>query len=243
MHGLIIKKLINLIFPSHCLYCSKIINEDGLFCQECWPKLQFITKPQCPICAFPYEVDIPNMNPLCAKCIAKKPSFDRTITVYSYNYIIKKIISDLKYRDNSFLIKKISQILLPHLQQQIKKDDILIAVPLHKNKLKQRKFNQTTQICQELIKKLPEKPLFYHDLLFRSKDTKPQVSLKKEERSKNLKKAFIINKKYYPLIKDRRVFIFDDVITTGATVESCAKAIKRKEAKEIIIISLAKTSF
>ncbi len=240
---MLLKKILSLIFPAHCLYCHEIINKDGLFCQKCWPKLQFITKPHCPICAFPFEVDIPNMQPLCAKCVAKKPSFDRTLTIYRYNYVIKKIIADLKYLDQSFVAKKIAQTLLPILKNEITEDDILVAMPLHPNKLKQRKFNQSVKICQELIKKLPKKPIFHHDLIFRNKDTKPQVELRGQERASNMKKAFMLNKKYQNLVENRRIFLLDDVITTGATVENCSKALKRKKPKEIIIATLARTAF
>lgn len=195
------------------------------------------------MCSYPFEVEIPSMQPLCAKCISKKPHFDSTIAVYRYNYIIKKIIGDLKYRDKSFLIKKISQILLPKLQDKIKSDDVLTAVPLHPNKLKKRKFNQSHAICQELAKKLPNKPIFYHDLLFRTRDTDPQVTLKNQQRSANLKKAFITNQKHRDKIKDKRVFLLDDVVTTGATVNSCAKELKRRGAREVIVVTLAKTAY
>ena len=235
--------ILNIIFPSHCLNCENIISKNSLFCNKCWPQLKFIKDPKCPICSFPFEIDVPDMQPFCGKCVAKKPSFDKSIIIYHYNYMIKKIISDLKYRDNSFLVKKISQMLLPSLKEEITQNDILASIPLHPNKLKKRKFNQTHQICQELIKKLPQKPIFYHDLIFRVNDTKPQIQLRGLERQKNLKKAFMVNKKYQDIIGNKRVFLLDDVITTGATMENCAKAIKKKKPSQICVISLAKTVF
>lgn len=240
---MIIEKIINFIFPTHCLFCEKIINRNSSFCHKCWTNLQFIKDPKCPICSYPFEIEIPTMQPFCAKCLSKKPSYDKIITIFRYNFVIKKIIANFKYHKQTYLAKKIAQIILPKLINEINENDIMVAVPLHFNKLKIRKFNQANMISQQIYKKLPIKPIFYHDLIFRNKDTKPQVLLRGQDRITNLKKAFIINKKYLQSIKDRRIFLVDDIVTTGSTVESCAKTLKKKGAKEVIVVCLAKTAF
>lgn len=181
------------------------------------------------------------MQPLCSKCLVKKPNYDKVITIFRYNYIIKKIISDLKYQDKFYIAKKIAKILAPKINNIIANDDILVPVPLHFKKLQERRFNQSLLICLELMNLLNNKPKLVRDLIFRVKNTKIQAKLRGQERLSNVKKAFIVNKKYRNLIKDKTIFLLDDIITTGATVENCAKILKKKGAKRVVVISLAKT--
>ena len=181
------------------------------------------------------------MQPLCAKCLIKRPNYDKVITIFRYNYIIKKIISDLKYRDKFYIAKKIAKILAPKINDIIANDDILVPVPLHFKKLQERRFNQSLLICLELMNLLNNKPKLVRDLIFRVKNTKIQAKLRGQERLSNVKKAFIVNKKYLDLIKDKTILLLDDIITTGATAENCAKILKKKGAKRVVVISLAKT--
>lgn len=239
---MIFSKFLELIFPSHCLYCDKIISKNSLFCSNCWPKLKFITKPKCKICSHPFEIEITNMQPLCAACLSKKPSFDKSITIFRYNYVIKKIIRDLKYYNQTFIAKKIAKILANKIKNRLDEYDALIAVPLHRDRLRKRRYNQSHLICKELSKLFPQLA-FYHDLMFRVKNTEPQSLLRRKQRKKNLKRAFLVNKKYRDFIKGKRILLLDDVITTGATLESCAKELKRRKAQEITVITVAKTIF
>lgn len=233
------------VFPNHCVYCQKIIGQEGLFCVDCWPKLQFISEPKCSICSFPFTIEINSHlsgKLVCANCIAKKPFYDKSIVIFRYNYLIRKIVSDLKYRDQTFLAKKVSEILFNKAKNQIIDADLIVAVPMHLKRLRQRKFNQSVMICRNL--KFKQKRLkFFPDLLLRVKDTAPQVQLRKKQREKNLKKVFLLNKKYQSLVLNKKILLVDDVMTTGATLNNCAKELKRKGAKEIIVLTIAKTIF
>lgn len=229
---------LSIFFPSHCISCEKIISKESLFCSDCWQKLQFISEPKCQICSYPFEVELTISSPLCSKCLMQKPSFDRVITIYRFNQILSKSIGDLKYRDQTFLAKKFARILLPKIKSEIANCDILCVAPLHIKRLRKRKFNQAALIAREISK---EK--FISDLLWRLKDTASQVFLKKNQREKNLKKVFLVNKKYREFVKGKKIILFDDVMTTGATVENCAKALKKYGAKEVIVVVIAKTIF
>jgi ComF family protein len=237
-----LRKLVEVFFPSHCLYCEKIINKDSLFCGDCWLKLQFITDPKCKICSYPFEIEISHMSPLCSKCLIKKPSYDKSIVIFRYNPFIKKIIGDLKYRDKNFLAKKFAKILHEKIRSEIATYDLIVAVPLHQKRLRKRKFNQAVLLCRELLKFFPKKN-FYPDFLIRVKNTKPQVELRKKEREKNLKRAFLVNKKYRDEVMGKKILLVDDVMTTGATLENCAKELKRRGAKEVVSLVVAKTVF
>jgi len=233
-----IENLLSIFFPSHCLNCEKIISRDALFCEVCWHKLQFITEPKCQICSYPFEIEISFASPICSKCLAKKPSFDRTVTIFRFNEILSKAIGDLKYRDQTFLAQKLARILAPKIKSEIDNCDVLCVVPLHLKKLRRRKFNQAALIAKKISTKK-----FIPDLLWRLVDTVPQVMLKKKQRETNLKKVFLVNKKYRDFLRGKKVVLLDDVMTTGATLESCAKALKKCGAKEVVVVVIAKTIF
>ncbi len=237
-----VSKLVEAFFPSHCLACEKIISRDGLFCSECWLKLQFVTDPKCKICSYPFEIEIAHASPLCSKCLIKKPSYDKLLTIFRYNHVIKKIIGSFKYRDQTFLAKKFSKILADKARSEIVDCDFIVAVPLHPKKLRERKFNQAVFLCRNLLKFFPEK-IFYPEMLLRMKNTRPQVELRKKEREKNLKRAFLVKPKYRDLVSGKKILLVDDVATTGATLENCAKELKRCGAKEVVVLTIAKTIF
>jgi len=238
----ILDKILEIFFPSHCLSCEKIISKNGLFCDVCWPKLQFITEPKCAICAYPFDVEIKIASPICAKCIENKPAFERVITIFRFNEILSKAIGDLKYRDQTFLAKKLARILAPKIKSEIENSDIFCVVPLHLKKLRRRKFNQAVLIASACASLQRDNKLI-PDLLWRLVDTVPQVMLKKKQREKNLKKVFVVNKKYRELVKGKKILLLDDVMTTGATLHNCAKALKKFGAKEVVVVVIAKTIF
>lgn len=231
-----------IFFPTHCLFCDQIIDKEALFCSICWPKLQFITDPKCRICAYPFEVELKGNSAKlpCASCLKKKPTFDKVITIFRYNKIIKKIIADLKYRDQAFIAKKFAKLLLEKAKPELEDIDFITVVPLHINKLKKRKFNQTILLAKNLVKS-NKKIKIYNDILFRAKDTPTQVDLTQKQRKENIKRAFILNKKYKEFVVDKKILLIDDVMTTGATIEACAKVLKKCGAKKVIVLTLAKT--
>lgn len=234
-----VKKILEIIFPSHCLSCEEIVNKDALFCNACWPKLQFITEPKCKICSYPFEFQ--GLELTCAKCLTKPPSFDKVISLFRYNYILKKVVKSFKYYEQTLIAKKLSKLLISHAQDEINNADIIVAVPLHIKRLRKRKFNQAIILAKSLISNNHEIQ-FFPDFLIRIKNTKPQVELKKEEREKNLQGAFSLNKKYYALIKGKNILLIDDVITTGTTLEGCASILKKHGAKQVVALTIAKTA-
>ena len=236
----ILKFLWEIIFPNHCLSCEKIISFDGLFCEKCWMKLQFISEPKCQICAYPFEFQ--GLNLLCGKCLTQKPSFDHTITIFRYNHILKKIIAALKYRDQTFLGKKFARILFDKAKHEIRDCDLMVAVPLHVKRLRKRKFNQAVLLAKNLLKLVPELQ-FFPDLLIRTKNTKTQIELRKKERESNLKNVFILNEKYRERLGGKKILLLDDVMTTAATLENCAKILKKHGAKKVVVLTIAKSVF
>lgn len=232
------KKLLNHIFPNSCLYCNKIINPQSFFCSSCWPKLKFITKPNCPICSYPFEFE--SISLICAKCLEKRPDFDKNISIFEYNYIIKKAISNLKYHDQLYLGKKLAKLLITYSKLDFKEFDIITNVPSHKKQLLKRKYNQSILLAKNICK-ITKSNNFYANLTIKTKNTKAQTSLNKKQRQENLKSAFEINPKYQNFIKNKNILIIDDVITTNTTANMLSKILKKHKAKKITILTIART--
>lgn len=148
----------------------------------------------------------------------------------------------MKYRDQTFLAKKFAKILFDKVKNEITDCDFIVAAPLHIKRLKKRKFNQAGLLAKE-ISKISKKLKFIPDFLIRVKNTRPQVELRKKQREKNLKRAFLVNKKYRELAKGKKFLLIDDVMTTGATLENSAKELKRRGAREVLVLTIAKTVF
>jgi ComF family protein len=245
-----LKKILAIIFPSHCLSCEKIISGEGVFCSHCWQKLQFITEPKCKICCHPFEFKVTD-EMLCAPCLTNPPAYDKALTVFAYNQIIKKIIGKFKYNDATFTAKKLAPFLLNKVRHELNEIDLIVAVPLHKKRLRLRKFNQSLLLCRAMLQqvptiKFPVCPVeikFYPDFLLRIKNTKAQVELRRKQRKKNLNSAFAVNKKYFQSLAGKRILLVDDVITTGATLNNCAKVLKKMGAQKVIVLTVAKTVF
>lgn len=236
-----IKNFFSILFPSHCLSCAKIISKDALFCNDDWQKLKFITNPKCKICSHPFEYNISEQQKLiCAMCLKKRPYYDHLITIFIYNDEIKKIIKDLKYYDATHLLKKFAYLLYNKIKSEIDSFDLIIAVPLHKKRLRERKFNQAILLSKAILKYYKTLE-FYPDVLIRTRYNKAQVGLSQKEREKNLKDIFVINEKYLSKIKDKKILLIDDVMTTGTTINNCSKVLKKAGAKEIVALTIAKT--
>lgn len=235
----IIQNILQLLFPNKCISCQDIVSHDANFCAKCWPNLQFINFPKCKICSYPFELNLGDeISKICANCLKKTPFFDETISIYRYNDIIGNAIANYKYRDQTHLAKIFAKILIKKTQNFIDDCDIICAIPLHKNKLKIRKFNQSILIAKHINS---QKTVF--DLIIRVKEQQSQVKLSQKKRIKNLKRAFIVNPKYKNKINGKTILLIDDVITTSTTINSVSRVLKKNGVKKIKVLTIAKTIF
>lgn len=229
--------LAQIMMQSHCVICNKII-DNGYFCPEDFSNLSFITDPKCEICCQPFDFKTQEIF-LCAKCSKKKPLYDKAISIMRYDDVSKKIILGLKYFDQTYLSKIIAKMMLNGAKDVALMSDLIVSVPLHKSKLGKRKFNQSILIAKN-IAKIAKIPICY-DILIRTKATKSQFVLKKDQRYKNLKDALIFNDKYLAKIKGLNILLIDDVITTGATIHQCCRVLRKAGVNKIYVLTLAKT--
>ena len=179
---------------------------------------------------------------VCISCSFFRPDCDDLLSVFSYQDKIAKAIKLLKFGDKTFFAKFAAQIIADNFKDQIDDADFIIPVPIHRVRLFFRKYNQSTLIANH-ISKLFDKPI-KHNFIKRKKYTKPQARLNLDMRRINLYNAFELNDNLRDIkvkIKNAKVIIIDDVITTGATAFGCAKLLKFCGAKSITAISLARS--
>ncbi len=224
----------DLLFPKFCFSCGK---EGSYICDDCQSFLDVLEYQHC-LCNTPKIII--NNNGKCAKCQSRK--INGLFFAVSYqNKIVQKLIHQFKYKPfTKDLAKPLSDLIITHFHILGKtlnfENFILIPIPLHKSKIKQRGFNQSEEIAKELSRSL-QLPLI-SDVLIKTKETTPQMKLLEKQRRENLKGVFACKK--IEKIKDRKIFLIDDVYTTGATMEECAKVLKQSKAKEVWGITVAR---
>ena len=219
---LLLKALIflsNLIFPPCCLICGKYCS--NIWCSEC--KNLINSK-----AIFRVE---PNRN--------KIVYFNKHIYIFLYKDKIRDLILDYKFRDKAYLYKIFSEIIIKNekICRILKSYDIIIPVPIHKKRKTERGYNQSELIAREIS--LRTKSITFENKVMKKKiNNKKQSSLVKEDRTKNVQNVYeIINSEK---IKNKKIILFDDIYTTGSTVNEISKILKQKGARKVLVLTLAK---
>jgi len=228
------KFILDLFFPKFCLNCG---SEGNYLCEDCLSIIDILESQFCPGCQ--KRVVDGKICPSCRKYIKLNGLYFAT----SYqNKLVKKLVTQFKYEPFAKELKEsLALLITTHFQLCGKKegdfsDFYLIPVPLEKKRLKWRGFNQSEEIGKELVKFL-KIPLI-GDVLYKIKETPPQMELTAEERKENLKEAFFVKNKEKFL--DKKILLVDDIYTTGATMQECALTLKRAGAKEVWGVAVAR---
>lgn len=240
----IMEGMLNLVFPLDCKICEKPIRESKGYsiCEDCFKTIELIERPYCIKCGKPLllnEFFEQNREILCLDCKRKKYSFKFSRSVGIYNKALKKCIHLFKYYGEKRLAKPLGKLMVDYLLKNDEfenKFDLIIPVPLHKNDLKKRGFNQSMSLSK-IIEDYFSIPIG-ESILIKKKETPFQVSLLKKEREKNILNAFSVEKPEE--IIGKNILILDDVFTTGATVEECAKELIKFRSKNIYVLTLAR---
>ena len=233
-----LKKILDLFFPRSCIGCGCAIegSEFNYLCSPCSEHLILSTPPNCHTCGYPFLGDwIPSKA--CPHCADLKPAFDQGHILFLAKGIGRKIIHTLKYKNGLFLLSDLKTVItkLRHLEG-IFKNSILVPVPLHPSKLRERGFNQSVQFAQ-LINDLYQKETEIAQILVRKKFTLTQTQFSREKRAENFKVAFALAPKI-KLDFSKKYILLDDVFTTGNTLNECAKVLKRSGIQSIELLAI-----
>ena len=230
------RSLIDFLVPPKCLVCREAVLEPASLCLSCWENLKHIDIPYCNVLGTPFAYD-QGEGAVSPAALAEPPNWDRARAAVAYDDASRHIVHALKYRDTMEAGLLMARLMARAGRQVIQEADVIIPVPLHRFRLWSRRFNQAAFLSQQLSRQFA-KP-YRTDMLVRSKASRSQVGLSFDERRKNVAKAFQATLEGAGQIAGRRVLLVDDVLTTGATVESCAVVLKEAGAANVDVLTFA----
>jgi ComF family protein len=227
----------DLLLPAVCIGCRAPVDRQGQLCGACGGKIDFIGAPLCDRLGIPLPFDTGERS-WSAAAIAAPPAYDRARAVARYSSTMRDLVQSFKYRDRHESLPLFGRWLVKAGEELLPETELLIPVPLHRAKLWSRRFNQSALLAAR-VGRASGIPVAY-SLLQRVKRTSRQVGLTAEQRRRNVAGAFRVAPQAGNRLKGKRVLLVDDVITTGATVEACARALRRAGAVRIDVLALAR---
>ena len=215
-------------FPRRCVGCGKL---GDFICPECLEKLPRLLPPLCPHCGRPQASGI-----VCPDCRRRQTEIDGIRSPYRFDEVIRKAIYELKYRNLKAISACLAGLLADYLRSNRLNGEASTYVPLHPRRLRERGYNQSSLLARELSKHI-DLPVI-EDCLVRVKQSKPQVRASDvRERRSNVAGAFVCCDEG---VSGKQIILIDDVCTSGATLESCATALKSKGAVSVWGLTLAR---
>lgn len=227
---------LDLLFPPSCPCCKRMIcTAKTSLCADCFSQLKFIQIPYCNCCG--KEFPGGGENHLCGDCLKSSWQFDKARSFFAYEGIIAGLIHNLKYSGEmngleAFKWLSGQSVLLSDLAAP----DFILPVPLHIKRLRQRGFNQALLLARYLFP--DEKKKIRYDILLRKMNTISQTTLSGRERRKNLKNAFFVERASE--IAGKNILLVDDVFTTGATADECARVLKIAGAVKVEVLTICR---
>jgi ComF family protein len=229
--------LLDLAFPPLCSACRAPVCAAHRLCGGCWNRIAFLSEPLCEICGFPFEFDA-GPGTLCAACRQRLPAFDRARALMRYDEASRNPILALKRADRLDLVPAFAQWLQRPGRELLEAADLIVPVPLHRGRLWRRRFNQSALIASSLGR-LSGKPVDCF-VLRRIRATPSQGEMPSASaRRRNMQGAFRADFGKERIL-GKTVLLIDDVFTTGATVEACARTLKRAGAARVLVLALAR---
>jgi ComF family protein len=230
-----VQALIDLVLPPRCPACRVIVDADGRFCGDCWPQLQFITAPMCAKCGLPFEIDR-GPEAQCGQCLAETPRYTSARAALVYGGPTRSVLLGLKHGDRQHLALMMATQMKRAGLDILGPDTLLVPVPLHRWRLWRRGFNQSALLA-EAIAAQTGCPVAL-DALLRAKPTPASVGMGRAARARNVRGVFRVADR--SRVKGRTIVLVDDVLTTGATADACARVLRRAGARAVHVLTFAR---
>ncbi len=230
------KFALDIALPTLCVACREPVDGDGV-CAECWSKLSFIAPPYCPRLGIPFVYD-PGPELLSMEAIANPPAYQRARAAVRYDEVARTLVHSLKYQDRTDLAPAMGRWMARAGRELLEGADMLIPVPLHWRRAWHRRYNQSGALGRAIERQ--SGVALRGDLLLRVRRTEQQVGLSRSQRASNVQGAFKVFPDRQAEIAGRRVVLIDDVLTSGATVDACARALLRAKAAQVDVLVFAR---
>ena len=226
---------ITFLYPAECRVCKEFLGATSIpyICNNCWQDIDFLEPPWCDICG------TPGIDGLCDACATTPPRYGKLRSVAFYQTTLQQAIHFFKFEKKKVLTRHLIQLIDAHIPSDcsIAEYDFILPVPIHKKRLRERGFNQATLLADGIGKSEGVRVL--RNTLVRKRHTVAQSSLDREARQQNLRGAFEIRNP--DIICGKRLLIFDDVFTTGATIREIVSELWTVDPAEVDVLTLART--
>ncbi len=234
----VLRTVLDLALPPLCPACRDPVEGQAL-CPACWSKLSFISRPYCERLGIPFVYD-PGPGILSMEAIADPPAYQRARAAVRFDEISRALVHALKYGDRLDLAPMMGRWISHAGRELLAEADALIPVPLHWRRLWARRFNQSAMLAAAIstARGVPVAA----GALKRVKPTAQQVGLSRTERAANVQGAFRVPPEGRGAVAGRRLVLVDDVLTSGATVDGCARALLRAGAANVDVLIFARVA-
>jgi ComF family protein len=230
------KLALDVALPTLCVSCRDPVDGEGV-CADCWAKLSFIAPPFCPRLGIPFVYD-PGPDMLSMEAIANPPAYTRARAAVRYDDVARTLVHALKYQDRTDLAPAMGRWMARAGQELLDDADVLVPVPLHWRRGWSRRYNQAGALAR-MVEQQTRVPVAA-EALRRIRRTEQQIGLSRPQRASNVQGAFKVAPDRQHLISGRRVVLIDDVLTSGATVDACARALLRAKAATVDVLVFAR---
>jgi ComF family protein len=227
---------LDIALPTLCLSCREPVAGEGL-CPACWGKLSFIAPPYCARLGIPFVYD-PGPGLLSMEAIAAPPAYQRARAAVRYDDVAGVLVHALKYQDRTDLAPAMGRWMARAGAELFDGADALIPVPLHWKRGWSRRYNQSAALAKTIG--CETKTTVQTQLLRRIRATHQQVGLSRAERARNVQGAFAVDQDQRANVAGKRFVLVDDVLTSGATVDACARALLRAKAASVDVLVFAR---
>jgi ComF family protein len=227
--------VLEFFLPRLCLFCGAAVGEKAKLaqCPECEGDIQWVASPLCTCCGKVFA-SREGEDRLCGSCQKEPPPFSRARAAAVYDGPPAEAIKRFKFNRQIVYLPLMQAWLKPLAREMAAHADLVVPVPLHSRRIMERGFNQALMLAQGLTELPVEK-----NLLIREHPTLPQIGLNPKQRLENVKGAFAVPQP--ARVKGKRVLLVDDLFTTGATARECTRVLKKAGAKQVEILTVART--
>jgi ComF family protein len=237
MPARVARLVIDALLPPLCLSCQTEVAEPGSLCPTCWSGMVFLGAPSCACCGLPFEFDMGD-GMICGECARASPRFSQARAVFRYDDASKALILRFKHGDRLEGVGAFARWMARAGAEMLARADLLVPVPLHRWRLLARRYNQAALLANAIGKLA--RVMVEPGMLARTRRTPPQGHLGHDARARNVAGAFRVEERLRPGLADRRVVLVDDVMTSGATVDECARVLLKAGAASVDVLTLGR---
>ncbi|MGH1403466.1 MAG: ComF family protein [Alphaproteobacteria bacterium] len=229
-------QIVDTVLPPRCPVTGDIVEAQGTISAKAWTGIEFVSSPYCMRCGVPLYTG--HQEEECLKCLDYPPEFDSARTALRYNDVSRDLILGFKHGDKTHIVSSFVPWLTRAGGVLFERADYLIPVPLHPWRLLSRRYNQAAIMSAALSKACGVEDL--PSALRRTRSTASQGHLGMQARAKNVRKAFDVAPAYIKRLSGKSVILIDDVYTSGATVNECARVLKENGVSHVYVLTLAR---